>query len=291
MAVIKTTNQQLYTGRGPVDYKALVQTYNDLTTEATWTIDGKIVAYNGMITAVWLNKEDTTKNGIYFLFDPAITSGRQTPAVTNEANWHKFAELSDLTALTEQLSAMSNELNGVKTKLATLEASQVVIRRDSEYHFKTTTPKANDICIVDVPGYGIRVKIGDGVSAFADLPYVDEYISKNVDSIIIRGYFYNGQFYADALHVELLEAVVGRIYIDAVSSRLYTYDGVKYEVYKTSLPNATAEIAGVVKLYDTLGQNVDGTMTQKAITNELDDKVEMKVDRAEETLILDTDLF
>ena len=44
MAVIKTTNQQFYTGKGPVDYKALVKTYNELLNEATWTQDGIVLA-------------------------------------------------------------------------------------------------------------------------------------------------------------------------------------------------------------------------------------------------------
>jgi hypothetical protein len=244
-----------------------------------------------MITSVWLNKEDTSKNGVYFLFDPAVTSALKTPDVANDANWHKLIELSDIADFTSRLSVMESELSGIKTRLATLEESQLVLRRDNEYNFKNITPKANEICVVDVAGYGIRVKIGDGESAFVDLPYIDDYVLKSIDSVIIKGYLYQENFYADASHEVLLEGIVGRIYIDAVSSKLYTYTGVKYEAQKTSLPNATAEIAGVMKLYDTVGTNTDGTMTQKAITEELDEKVEMLVDKADEMLIFDTDLF
>jgi hypothetical protein len=53
-----------------------------------------------MIVAVWLDKnEDKTlsdRNGIYFLFDPACTSTIKKPDVTNEANWHKIAEVGNL---------------------------------------------------------------------------------------------------------------------------------------------------------------------------------------------------
>ena len=102
MAVSKTSNQLLYTGKGPLDYKSLVQTYTDLKNVATWTVvqDGKEVftAYNGMIVAVWLNKADSSKNGIYYLHDSSVVSGRGTPDVTIDSNWHKIAEVSDLEA-------------------------------------------------------------------------------------------------------------------------------------------------------------------------------------------------
>ena len=45
-----------------------------------------------------------------------------------------------------------------------------------------------------------------------------------------------------------------------------------------------------MKLYSTTGDNVDGTMTQKAITKELREKVEMNVKSEEELLILSYDI-
>ena len=36
------------------------------------------------------------------------------------------------------------------------------------------------------------------------------------------------------------------------------------------LPTASETVLGVLKLYNTTGDNTDGTMTQKAITQELD---------------------
>lgn len=302
MANINISDQYKYTGRGPFDAKALVKDYATLLSKATWTVDGtedgNIIAYNGMITAVWLNKDDTTKNGIYFLFDPLVVSTIKKPDVTLESNWHKFAELSDLTALSEQLAAMNDELTGVKTRLATLEEDKVVIRRDNEYNYLKKTPANNEICLVDVAGKGVRVKIGDGETTFAELPYLDESILKSVDNIIIKGYFYQNNFYADSGHTKLIEALIGRIYIDTASSKLYTYNGVGYDTTLNKLPNATADVAGMLKLYDQTGQNIDGTMTQRAITNEfdnindeLDDKFEMDVIKDEEMLIFDRDLF
>lgn len=93
MAMIKR-DQLVYSGRGPLDSKSLVKTYAELISASTWTqqVDGEdvIVAYNGMIVAVWLNKTDASKNGLYVLFDPLVTSALKKPDVTNEENWHRL---------------------------------------------------------------------------------------------------------------------------------------------------------------------------------------------------------
>ena len=295
MAIQERSNQLRYVGKGPLDAKALVKTYADLFKTSTWTVQDDsgaetFVAYNGMMVAVWLNKDDTSKNGIYFLHDPAVTSALKKPNVVDESNWHKLLELSEVPDLANRLSTIETELTGVKTRLATLETDRAIIRRDNEYNYKQKTPANNEICLVDVAGYGLRVKIGDGKSAFADLPYIDEAVLSSIDNVIIKGYLYQDNFYADAEHTILLQPRAGRIYIEAASSKLYTYTGTKYELQRATLPNATAEIAGAVKLYDQTGQNTDGTMTQRAITKELGEKFEMDVVEEEEMIVFDTDI-
>lgn len=116
MAVLNISNQYKYTGKGPFDAKSLVKTYADLINTATWTTNGNIVAYNGMIVAVWLDKTDVASNGIYYLFDPSVTSTRQSPDVTNHANWHKISETVDLSSIEtaisdheERLAALEDE--------------------------------------------------------------------------------------------------------------------------------------------------------------------------------------
>lgn len=172
--------------------------------------------------------------------------------------------------------------------------SNLALRRDNDYNYKkienTFVPINGEVCLVDVAGYGLRAKVGNGIDTFAKLPYSDEVILRSVNSLIVKGYFYLDKFYANAEHTELLEDVVGRIYIDAVSGKLYTYNGINYETPNSSLPSATAEIAGVMKLYDHVGQNFDGTMTQRAITNELNEKFEMDVIEEEEMIVFDTDI-
>lgn len=94
---LSATSQYAYRGKGPLDYKSLVKNYSELLSEDRWLVDGVKSAYNGMIVAVWADEVDADKNnGIYFLLDPSVTSGRGTPNVTIEANWHKLAELDDL---------------------------------------------------------------------------------------------------------------------------------------------------------------------------------------------------
>ena len=173
-------------------------------------------------------------------------------------------------------------------------SDSVNLRRDNDYNYKkienTFIPEYGEVCLVDVAGYGLRAKVGDGISTYAQLPYTDETILQNIDNLIVKGYFYNEEFYVDANHTDLIEKMIGRVYIDAVTSKIYTYNGIKYETQVNNLPNATAEIAGAVKLYDQMGQNIDGTMTQKAITQELNEKFELDVVEEEEMVIFDVDI-
>lgn len=122
MAILPISDQYLYSGKGPFDAKALVKTYADLKNPSTWSNDsGTFLAYNGMLTAVWLNKEDTSKNGIYFLFDPTVTTALKKPNVEDDANWHKLAELSDTQAFEESISAIEANIEELNEKMAELE--------------------------------------------------------------------------------------------------------------------------------------------------------------------------
>jgi sulfur carrier protein ThiS len=121
MAILKSADQFKYTGKGPLDAKSLVKTYAELLMTSTWTDDGTLVAYNGMIVAVWLDTE--ANNGIYFLHDSAVTKPIHKPDVTNSANWHKLGGVNDLPGLTEQLSQMQEELEAVQKDVSELKES------------------------------------------------------------------------------------------------------------------------------------------------------------------------
>lgn len=131
MAIITYSNQYRYNKRGPLDSKALVKTYADLLNPNTWLIEDTMTAYNGMLTAVWLNKEDTSKNGVYLLFDSAVVSALKVPDVTNEANWHKLVEMSELTDFVQSLSAL-------EARVAALEEDSDVVTYGYRSGFPTT---------------------------------------------------------------------------------------------------------------------------------------------------------
>jgi hypothetical protein len=114
MAVLQISNQYKYVGRGPFDAKTLVKTYSELTSKSTWTVlndSGKEVnvAYNGMIVAVWLDKDNPDRNGIYYLHDPLVTSAVKSPDVTQDSNWSKISNSVDLSPIEERLEALETE--------------------------------------------------------------------------------------------------------------------------------------------------------------------------------------
>ena len=132
--IIAESNQYKYAAKGPLDAKSLVKTYAELLLTETWQVeaDGRKVngAYNGLVTAVWLNKTDTSKNGIYYLHDASVTSTLGIPDVTNESNWHRVAELSDLTDL---LAKIANNTKAITDEVvARAEAIAAIYRAGDE---------------------------------------------------------------------------------------------------------------------------------------------------------------
>ena len=161
------------------------------------------------------------------------------------------------------------------------------LRRDNDYNYAkikdTFIPANGEICLVDTAREGLRAVCGDGVHTFGQLAYIGE--------LIVKGYYRNGVFYTDASFTEEIIGAATKIYIDISTQSMYYFNGVAFiQVGGSagSIPTASAEVPGIMKLYDTLGQNEDGTMTQKAITEELEDKVEITLNHEEELLIFTT---
>lgn len=166
------------------------------------------------------------------------------------------------------------------------------LRRDNDYNYKkvenTFVPAKGEVCFVDTARNGLRAKVGDSVRAWKDLRYIDEDIAMNV---IVRGYLSNNQFYSDAELTNPIEASVNKIYIDVGKNVIYSYNGANYIAITQTIPAASSQTAGIMKLYSTTGSNTDGTMTQKAITEELNQKFEVEVDHADEEIIFSHNLF
>ena len=151
------------------------------------------------------------------------------------------------------------------------------LRRDNDYNYAkikdTFIPADGELCLVDTANDGLRVVCGDGITPFSKLGYSFE--------TLVQGFYKENRFYKDNKFINEIEGHTNKIYIDkSANGGLYYYDGIHFcrvsgNGSSTSIPTATATLPGIMKLYDTVGNNIDGTMTQKAISDELDDKVEI----------------
>lgn len=162
--------------------------------------------------------------------------------------------------------------------------SNVALRRDNYFNYKADfVPQNGEICLVDTPRNGLRVVCGDGQTKFENLEYVDNFI--------VQGFFVNDAFYEDKKGSIPITSAVHKLYIDMATQQMFVFDGEKYvSAGGKQVANATSEIPGIMKLYDTVGQNIDGTMTQRAITKELNEKFEMDVVPEDEMLIFSHDI-
>lgn len=101
--------------------------------------------------------------------------------------------------------------------------------------------------------------------------------------LFFEGYYVQeyDAFYYEETHTNLIVKSPLRIYIDVPTKKIYyVKDGTYAELIE--IPSA--------KLYSTTGQNTDGAMTQKAVTDELAKKVEIEDDAAKECIIFKTGL-
>ena len=158
----------------------------------------------------------------------------------------------------------------------------ICLRRDNDYNYTklNITPQFGEILLVDTAREGLRIKCGDGVTPYSELSFVDD--------LYLKGFYKDGKFYVDRTYSTELLSTTNKLYVDLTSNTIYFYNGVSFVCTtngSNTLPNASATSAGILKLYNTIGTNTDGTMTQAAITDELDDKVEIDVNLDEELLI------
>lgn len=160
------------------------------------------------------------------------------------------------------------------------------LRRDNDYNYLKIAnqfiPANGEVCLVDTARSGLRAVCGDGVTPFAQLEYVDNVYSK--------GYFKDNKFYKESACENLLNDNTNLLYVDLFTNKIFYYDGELYqEILRSDIATASENSPGIMKLYTTTGQNIDGTMTQKAITDELNEKVEVTVKIEEELIIFSND--
>ena len=161
----------------------------------------------------------------------------------------------------------------------------IQLRRDNDYNYEKVKnffiPANGEVVLVDTAKDGLRAKVGDGYSTFAQLQYTDE----DLRNAVIHGYLYNNNFYKDNSHTILIQKMVNKIFIDDEARKIYYFDGVDYIPIQNTFATATANVPGIVKLYQSTGYNTDGTMTQKAITDELDLRYKANIDSDNELLV------
>ena len=159
------------------------------------------------------------------------------------------------------------------------------LRRDNDYNYEAIkdrfVPASGEVILVDTAKYGLRAKVGDGVSTYAELQFTDE----DIRNVVQQGYYSEGIFYKDATLNTPFQQMINKIYIDKVHSKIYYFNGINYVPIDASLTTASSDMAGAMKLYSTTGQNTDGTMTQKSITDELDLRFKTNVDADNELLV------
>lgn len=134
----------------------------------------------------------------------------------------------------------------------------ISLRRDNDYNYNKVgekfIPKKGEVCLVDTEFYGLRVKVGNGVDNFKTLSYQD-----NNNNVILNGYFLNNKFYTDSTYTKELEQGINHLYIDKNSNgSIFVWTGTEF---RNVAPEATDTVAGLVKLYNTKGQNIDGSVT------------------------------
>lgn len=155
------------------------------------------------------------------------------------------------------------------------------LRRDNEFNYNkirdSFIPANGEICLIDTPRDGLRAVCGDGKSTFSNLPYLYD--------LIQRGYFKDGVFYTDETYSKQIGGSVTKLYINISNNILYYYNGYNFEEIGINPPAASSKQPGIMKLYNEVGYNTDGTMTQKAITEELDTKIELTLKEEEELVI------
>ena len=139
----------------------------------------------------------------------------------------------------------------------------ISLRRDTEAKYLSVAdrfiPKKGEVCLVDTEFYGLRVKVGNGVDNFKTLSYQD-----NNSNVVLNGYFLNNKFYTDSTYTKELEQGINHLYIDKNSnSSICVWTGTEF---RNVAPEATDTIAGIMKLYQEAGNNSDGTISQKIIT-------------------------
>jgi len=169
----------------------------------------------------------------------------------------------------------------------------VALRRGSAADYNLIpdyVPKNGEVSFVNFPNGRVRMKVGDGTTKISELGYADQYTIDLIENLVARGYYdsEHDDFYQDEQKTIKFVPYEYKLYIDLPTWKVYAYkeaDG-KYHTTGGMVPQATDLVPGIMKLYNTTGDNEDGTMTQKSITGEINKKFKVSVEADEELLFV-----
>lgn len=104
--------------------------------------------------------------------------------------------------------------------------------------------------------------------------------------LVLEGYYQYGVFWKEDSYLNRLPDNIEKIYKDIPTNELYYYGSITH-TYKKLISIANDSVAGIMKLYSNTGDNVDGSITQKIITEKLKNKIEINISElsTEECLI------
>lgn len=162
--------------------------------------------------------------------------------------------------------------------------TRISLRRDDAVKFDSDfIPLNGEILFVNTDD-SVRAKLGDGKTKYESLPFLD-----TENNIVVWGYYLNKKFYKDTTYTTELEKSLKHLYIDKITDKIYVYDAddKEYIGIDEMIPSADEITSGIMKLYYSEGNNIDGTMTQKAITDGIDEIVFAIDESDEECLVLD----
>ena len=102
------------------------------------------------------------------------------------------------------------------------------LRRDNDYNYEVIkdkfVPANGEVVLVDTARDGLRAKVGDGISTYAELQFTDA----DIRNAVQQGYFKDGIFYKDTTMQTPFPNMVNKIYIDKTNNSIYYYDGEAY---------------------------------------------------------------
>ena len=100
----------------------------------------------------------------------------------------------------------------------------IQLRRDNEYNFEAVKssfiPTNGEVVLVDTAKNGLRAKVGNGVSTYAQLPFTDE----DIRNAVLHGYLIDGSFYKTINKDGLIAPMINKIFIDDSTRKIYFYD-------------------------------------------------------------------